>query len=743
MTDFTGTEAPRMRPPAESTRRLSDILRALPEGELEGLIRRIGVRIDPQKRIDVPNQVARALVGQPDVRDPGRLPVPCQHLVRKLVEAGGVLFATTLPAGFEPLMARGILFVRRVRDGFELVLPAAYLVQLPGYPSEDPRAMRVLVAQAPFETVSAIATHYVGRPATPPIALALEAAWTVLSDSARLAEEIAALPLLERRLLEAIDAEGGEVETTELLDLEREPMRVRSAKGVTTTRRGAGFALERRALLIPIHPNRHVIPTEVAHIVGAARRSQQQSRRASIKSELLGEDHLPRRASFSRDPAGLALALAIAARETGSEVRANVGTPRSLIVRLAQRFGRSPEAVWQIAALSRVSGLWEPTVTSTASPPGSLEVGALAPLLFGAWRAGAGWDDARPEPELLRAAPDQREPSPMRGLREIILEALLELGEEGWILYGPFERYVVEDPRIAGLERLLRRWSERVGLPGTHHDGEPSHLASVVRRVVLETLPALGVVDLGNDSRLQLEVSGRGKQETPDATVDPAAIALRVTQRGRALISDRYVHAGSASQFLDTQILKVGATAQIAHVIALGPLAEIGRVEDSLDLVLSPAAIARAIESGAMGDEIRDRIEAVASLPGSLSQILERASVVLGKATLVQAAAFLWVEDPDVLELLRTRKTTSDLFVDPSPRGGLLVAPGVDVERLLRRCRGVGVEIEANGEGALTARTLTPRPAPAAEPPSRSGTRAAPQGKPPSPRGRTPFPRTK
>ncbi|MBL9028769.1 MAG: hypothetical protein JNL21_41635 [Myxococcales bacterium] len=737
MTDLEGAEmqrGERGRPSeGEAFRRLDDILRALPKSELDGLIRRIGIKVDPQKRIDVPSQVARALVGQTDVRDPSRLPVACQLLLRKLAEAGGVLHVPTLPPGFEPLMARGILFIRRTATGYELVVPAAYLVQLPTWPSEDPRSMRALLAQAPFETVSAVASHYLGRPATPPIALALEAAWEVVSDPAQLAQEISALPLLERRLLEAIDNEGGEVETTELLDLEREPMRLRNAKGVTTTRRGAGFALERRALLIPIHPNRHVIPTEVATIVGAERRQQQESRRADIRSQVLGEDHLPRRASFARDPAGIALAIAIAAREAQAEIRPNVGTPRSLIVRLAQRFGRAPDAVWLIAALSRGVGLWEPTAISTASPPGSMPVGHVASSLFAAWRAGGSWDEARPEPEMLRASPDQREPSPMRGLRELVLDGLLELGEEGWILYGSFERYVLSDPRIAGLERLLRRWAERLGL-------EPPPLGQVVRRIVLETLPVLGVVDLGHDSRMSMVAVS----DESDAGAEVQRTALRLTQRGRALIHDKYVTTPRPSEFLDSHVLRVGTGALVGHVVALGPLAETGRVEDTIDLVLSPTAIARAIESGAGGEEIRERIEAVASLPGSLSQILERASVVVGKASLVPAVAFLWVDDPDVRELLRTRKTTADLFVDPSPPGGLLVATGVDFERLVRRCRGVGVEVEgASPDVSLRARAMTPRPSPVVEPPSRSGTRTAPTSRTPVPRSRTPFPRTK
>ena len=45
--------------------RLEAILRALPASELDGIINRLGLRIDPAKRLDPPAQVARALVALP------------------------------------------------------------------------------------------------------------------------------------------------------------------------------------------------------------------------------------------------------------------------------------------------------------------------------------------------------------------------------------------------------------------------------------------------------------------------------------------------------------------------------------------------------------------------------------------------------------------------------------------------------------------------------------------------------
>ncbi len=748
-----------------SLRRLDNIVRALPETELASLIKRLGIRVDVQKRIDVPGQVARALVGMPDVREPSRLPNASQELLHRVAEASGLLEVRALPAGFEALMARGILFARRgasAEGSYELVLPHAYLVQLPSWPTEDPRSLRALVAQAPFETVSAIASHYLGRPATPPIALALEAAWEVLTDHERLVDEIERLPLLERRLLEAIESMGGEVETTELLDLEREPMRLRSAKGVSTTRRGAGFALERRALLIPVHPNRHLIPTEVAAIVGAERKLELESRREVIKREVLGADHMPRRAQFARDPAALALALTVGAltplANSQGEIKPNVGTPRSMIVRLSQRFGRAAPAVSLIAALSRATGLWEATAASTSSPPGSFTVAELSAQLFSVWLNGGAWDEARPEPELLRAAPDQRDASPSRALRDIVLDALVSLGVDGWVPYAAFERYVLEDPRIVGIERLLRRWAERLAIT------EPVPPEEIVRRVVLESLPVLGVVDLGSESEMALlavnpELSASSNEEAAKRAVGRST-TLRLTQRGRVYLAGRTSSTtAEPSSFVDGQVLRVGGAALVAQVLSLAALSDIGRVEDTVDLVLSPAAITRAISAGALADEIRDRIEVLATLPDSLAQVLTQASVVVGKASFVPASAFMWIEDPEIRELLRTRRATADLFVDPSPTSGLLVGAGVDLDRLVRKCRGLGVEIEVSNEGtmramtgggargssgrwAATGRGFTPMPSPAvvsptSEGPSRSGTRAAPT------RSRTPLPRSK
>ena len=531
------------------------------------------------KRIDAPAQVARALVSLPEVRDPSRLPNASAELLHRIAEARGSLMVQSIPMGLEPLAARGIVFARVRGDGppssqtgrataataIELVLPHAFLVQLRSWEGEDPRGIRALLGQAPFETVSAIASHYLGRPATPPIALSLEGAWEALSDSARLAEEIERLAPIERRVLEALEREGGEVDTEELLDLEREPMRLRGATGATPSRRGVGFALERRGLLIPVHPNRHVVPTEVGLIVGAANQAARETRRAQIRSFVLDTDHAPRRARFADDPVPITMALALAVREPGVEVREGVGTPRSLVTRLAQRFGRDPDAVALIASLSRAIGLWDASAMSSASPPGSFALHELPRTLYTAWWRGGAWDEARPDPEVLRLTPEARDSSPVGVIREMVLDALRELGEGRWVPWEAVAGYVRDDTRTAGVARLLRRWADRAGVPAP----EPIDIA---RRIVLESLPALGAVDIGI-----VDISTASSSEDEERA-DELGPTLRLTPRGRALLSGKHPTTEPiASRFIDNQVLRLGPQTRVSAALGLSPLIEIGK----------------------------------------------------------------------------------------------------------------------------------------------------------------------
>lgn len=675
--------------------KITDILSALPAKELKALAERLGMRIDAAKRLDPPAQVARALCSLPELRDSSRLATVSEELLIRIADAGGILAVSALPAGLEPLLARGVVFARGRKGEFELLLPIAHFLQLRPWEGEAPRAMRALLAQTTLEAQNAIAANYLGRPAAPPVVLGLEVAWETLGNEQKLAAEVKKLPVGERKLLDAIEQEGGEVFTDELLELEREPLRMRTAIGATQTRRGVGFSLERRGFLIPLHPNRHVIPSELSRIISARDHDAREQKRAELKTFVAEEDHAPRRARFARDSGVLAMALAVAARESGTEVRAGIGTPKSLVQKLGLRLGAEPAHVALLISLSRSLGLWDQGALQPNLTPGSFTLAELPAQLFEQWRRGGVWDEGRPEPETLRLAAEARDASASTVVRGMVLEALADLGDDRWIPWQSLSGYLHEDPRMAGLVRLFRRWSERVGLE------EAATPLAVAARIVQESLPALGVLDLGdvgddgNSSELAVRVTPRGRKLLAHtAAADPPQAGRRSASNGKSDTKEN----DAPSKFLDSHVLRLGPEAVVAHVLALSPFVELGKVQDTVDLIVAPQTLARALSAGFEADALRQRIEELAKLPETLSRTLAAASVVVGRGEFVPASGILWVEDASVRELLRTRKATHDLFVDPSPDGTLVVQSGVDLDKLVRRARTVGVEIVGEGQ---------------------------------------------
>lgn len=670
---------------------LVQVLRALPKKEFQSLIRRVDAAVDPAKRIDVPSQVARVLLTSAELREPARLGRASAELMVRLAEAGGRMNVENAPPGLEPLVKRGLVFARKAKPGLELVFPVAFMLSMKAWPGDDPRSARALLAQANQEVATAIASNYLGRAVAPPIALALEEAWAVLCDSDRLSKELQELPPQERKLLHAVEEVGGEVDTEELLEMEREPVRLRGASGATPSRRGVGFALERRGFLIPVHPNRHVIPTEVARLVGAERLAEREVLRAQIRTQVAQEDYIPQRARFAQDVVPLAMGITMAVHAGEAEVRPGVGTPKSLISKMATRFGRAPETVAVVAALSRIAGLWEEGATSPDGRPGQLRLEELGYLIFETWRRGTAWDEARPDGELLRAQGEAREAGGSGVVRSIVVEALTELGDGQWAPWGAIEDYLLADPRTPGLTRLIERTSSKIGV----QLAEPIEIA---RRMAVETLHILGVVDLA-------------EPDDGDKVLGPM---LRITPRGRAWLTGATRNTeGQPGKFIDNQTLRVGTAVQLSSVLELNALTEVGNVEADLDLILTPRTLALAIGTGIDPSVLRERLEVVAALPDPIQRQLAQASTVLGRAEFVEAAGFIWIDDPEVRRMLSTRRSTADLFVNPSPPSGLMVAAGVDLDKLARRCRTLGVEILLDGQVHF-ARTSAPsrRPAP-------------------------------
>jgi hypothetical protein len=193
-----------------------------------------------------------------------------------------------------------------------------------------------------------------------------------------------------------------------------------------------------------------------------------------------------------------------------------------------------------------------------------------------------------------------------------------------------------------------------------------------------------------------------------DAKEVGAGPTLRITPRGRAFLAESPGELPlEPTTFVDNEILRIGSGVPVGAVIALAPFVEIGRVSGQLDVSITPQTLSQALSAGYEGEVIKARLESVAPLPDPIARLLVQASAVIGRAEFVATQGFLWVEDPEIRELLRTRRQSADLFVDPSPPAGLLIAAGVDIDRVARRCRALGVEVIVEGEIYKT-RTVSP-----------------------------------
>jgi len=700
------------------------IVARLDETEVARLVARLKLRIDPEKRLSPVEQLARALVAQPELREPQRLGAPCATLLQALARSGGTLAvanananaaielnacdAETTDAALE-LVSRGLAFRQaHGHSGYELVIPASYIIQVPLAHGEDPRSLRALLLQTSPEAKAAIASFYLGRAATQPIALSLEPAWQSLQNTSDLSRLIENLNSDERHVLDAVVELGGEVDTQELLDLEREPMRVRTTFGFAPSRRGAAYALERRGLLIALHPNRHVVATEVAHLIDSDRSRIRERARAHIQLDARSIDHTPTRARFSSNPAVCALAAALVVRQLRGRVRDDVGTPTSLIAKLANRLGRSAGEIAMVAALSRAIGLWSDRASSAASPPGSSATHTLAHSLFQTWLAGGVWDEARAEPETLRHARDQRESPPTQALRRLILETLAHVADEAWVPYLVIERLVQADARTPGIERLIARAAQRSNVAMLP-------IGATTRRIVLESLFYLGAID----------TSDPANGDTSEALVP----CIRLTPRGRQFIADaECTEVASANEVraLDPLTIRIGGSTPTHHVLAASDWVEVGETTEALELIVSEATLQRAFDSGVGVATARQHLRRLAPIPEPVEHFLERAETIVAQARVTPCTGFLWTESDDLRERLLSHPATARLFVHPSPIGGLLIGTSIDLDQIRQRCRRAGVDVRVDGDssspfvatsGALTASELALSPAhPASNP---------------------------
>src|SRR5690606_27473077 len=208
--------------------RLADALAALDARSFERLCRRRGIAIDGKKRLAPAEQAARQLAEHPRTVALEELPEPSQKVAWLLATAREGAPRLELGGGVLPLIERDLVFPVP-GDAARVAMPAEFRVQLPLGSGEDRTSARALLAIQDEETWSLLGTQMLGRRPVGPAPLWMGAVLERLESPAGIAEILSGLSPKQRRLLEAIEARGGQLETDELLELERSPIRVTTA----------------------------------------------------------------------------------------------------------------------------------------------------------------------------------------------------------------------------------------------------------------------------------------------------------------------------------------------------------------------------------------------------------------------------------------------------------------------------------------------------------------------------------
>lgn len=676
--------------------RLQTALEMLSASDRESLRTRRGIRVDPKKRLDEIEQTARALVAETDLRH-SKFPADVRQLLQRLAVSGGALPGGANDPGAKLLCDLGIAFRpspppptpvtkgKALRGAAAaaatgprlaattLVLPSAFLVQVPVGEGEDPQSLRACFSMIDPEIVGPMVTQVLGKPLGVTGAMALQECWEILSTAGWLESQVKELPGAEARLLDAIERVGGEVNTEELLALDQAPGLYRTQSGIAVPKRGAPYMLQRRGLLFQLGVERFVVPSEVARIVGAPRLAERAARQASIQAAVRAEDHLPLRARYARDPS-LAVVAALAMLRTWEvPVRPDIAVPRAALKRVAERLGDREESIGMLIALARAAGFGR-LATPLATAVGSLQLraGEVGATLWKTYIHGGAWDETRLEPEVMRSGIVARATTAVVSARRVLLDALEVVAKERWATIEAVLEYAATDPRHAAVQRLHERASRE--RPGVF---KPA-LEDAYREMLTQSFPVLGAVDVADDGtavRLVGRIVSGGTEMKPLAMKESKPTVSRTS-------------------------LDVPASVWMHALVDLADFGEFDHVKPepapgSLIFSLGAAALTRGRARGLTGQHVDARLRAVGLTPPFPAAAAELVTGLSDsrEASFVAASGVILTDDPAVRSELRADPSVRRMLVDVDVGEVLLVRPDADMERLQTRLARLGVRL--------------------------------------------------
>ncbi len=346
---------------------------------------------------------------------------------------------------------------------------------------------------------------------------------------------------------------------------------------------------------------------------------------------------------------------------------------RAAISRASRRSGRSFEQTLLLASLA------------DATPMRTATLASYGPAVLETWRAGRAWDELLETP---RVSEDEPLETPTVVLHACTLDALATLPRGRFADRASVRAAISSDLRFDGVRTAFERARARrtEGWVGTLDEG--------IERILDVSLPALGLVDVGQEGSLRLAswaaraLASAGELHDGDAAPDeqPGVVEKHGVLGWES--SDR---------------LRLGPSQRLAVLAPLAGCADAVADGESLVLVLDPDRVPL---------EGRDRILATLTRLGcpDVEGFAARCPRPRGAGKAQRASLVVTLEDLELARELREAPSLTRWLLSPHPDGPLLAfveaAPRGIVVRALER---LGVRVEELRADAAPGRRAKPK----------------------------------
>ncbi|MBX7246256.1 MAG: helicase-associated domain-containing protein [Candidatus Sumerlaeaceae bacterium] len=319
------------------------------------------------------------------------------------------------------------------------------------------------------------------------------------------------------------------------------------------------------------------------------------------------------------------------------------------------------------------------------------------------WATTQDWFEGAPEGSESESSRGRRNLLDILQLRRLVLEEISALPAGRWILCGHFLETIM--PRVEAALSHLATNRKATRLQAT--------ISTVLECIIGESLAWLGVVSLGL-KKAPLPPSPRkgrnGGSEENDSRKRGTDFVFRKTSLGVAALDStcfdprmlpRDVRDESLPVYNGSQMIIVQPNLEIVAPpdLALDKLLLLTRCcfvrnnDVMTTFEISRDSLRGALDRGMRGEEVLKLLKSLSrvDIPRTVQQLIDDCTVRHGEVRLGPAGGFVLVDDPVVLEEIRSSSRLADYIRDAIGDKALLLAPEVNIPRMAKELQNLGL----------------------------------------------------